>query len=116
MARISGGGRVFRYGGEEFVVVFKRKGANRSKVYMEDLREIIANYPMMIRSKARPGKAAAGKKLRHSKIIKKRVKVTVSIGLAERNEQLRLPDQVMKAADKALYKAKKAGRNCVCTA
>jgi diguanylate cyclase (GGDEF)-like protein len=113
MARISGGGRVFRYGGEEFVIVFKRKGSSRSKVYLEDLREQIANYPMVIRSKSRPKKAVTGKKFRQVKIIKKRVKVTVSIGLAERNEQIRLPGQVLKAADKALYKAKKAGRNCL---
>jgi PleD family two-component response regulator len=40
------------------------------------------------------------------------VSVTVSIGVAERLEQ-RIPEQVLKSADEALYSAKGAGRNCV---
>jgi len=37
--------------------------------------------------------------------------VTISIGVAERNEKYTSPEQVLMAADKALYRAKKAGRN-----
>jgi len=44
---------------------------------------------------------------------RKRVSVTISIGVAERNERNTSPQQVIKAADKALYAAKKAGRNRV---
>ncbi len=116
MSRIAGGGQVFRYGGEEFVIVFARKDADRAKVYLEDMREQIAGYPMMIRSKTRPKKTSEGKKFRRTKVTKKRVKVMVSIGVAEKGDQLRLPEQVLKAADKALYKAKKAGRNRLCMA
>ena len=43
----------------------------------------------------------------------KRVKVTVSIGVAEPDKDLTNPEKVLKAADKTLYKAKKAGRNQV---
>jgi diguanylate cyclase (GGDEF)-like protein len=43
--------------------------------------------------------------------LRKKVKITVSIGVAERNDKYGTPEQVIKAADKALYKAKKAGRN-----
>ena len=37
----------------------------------------------------------------------------VSIGVAERSEKAPDPEAVLKAADKALYRAKKAGRNRV---
>jgi diguanylate cyclase (GGDEF)-like protein len=39
------------------------------------------------------------------------VSVTISIGIAERNERLTSPDAVMEAADRALYRAKERGRN-----
>ena len=39
--------------------------------------------------------------------------VTISIGVAERELQQRSADEVIRCADKALYAAKKAGRNCV---
>ena len=39
--------------------------------------------------------------------------MTVSMGVAERGVEQRNPDEVLKAADQALYNAKGAGRNCV---
>jgi two-component system cell cycle response regulator len=42
--------------------------------------------------------------------------VTVSVGLAERTEGWSTPEQVITAADKALYQAKRAGRNRVVAA
>jgi diguanylate cyclase (GGDEF)-like protein len=39
------------------------------------------------------------------------VAVTVSLGLAERSEENFSADEVIKAADQALYRAKRAGRN-----
>jgi diguanylate cyclase (GGDEF)-like protein len=39
--------------------------------------------------------------------------VTVSIGLAEHTREWNTPEQVITAADKALYRAKQAGRNRV---
>ena len=41
----------------------------------------------------------------------KSVKVTVSLGAAQRDGSLHRPEMVMKAADKALYRSKKGGRN-----
>jgi diguanylate cyclase (GGDEF)-like protein len=41
------------------------------------------------------------------------VSVTISIGVAFRELRSEKPDEVLKRADKALYKAKDAGRNCV---
>ena len=43
----------------------------------------------------------------------KRVSVTISIGAAWPDGHTRSPDHVLKAADKALYRAKKQGRNRV---
>ncbi len=40
-----------------------------------------------------------------------RVGVTISIGVAERNERYPTAEDVVKAADAALYRAKRAGRN-----
>jgi diguanylate cyclase (GGDEF)-like protein len=42
------------------------------------------------------------------------VSVTISIGVAEAGDAQRSVAEVMKAADKALYKAKIKGRNQVC--
>jgi diguanylate cyclase (GGDEF)-like protein len=39
--------------------------------------------------------------------------VTVSIGIAERSAAMRRPEVLLKAADAALYKAKRSGRDQV---
>ena len=44
------------------------------------------------------------------------LQVTVSIGVATRDDKNTTPKQLLKAADQALYKAKKGGRNQVCVA
>ena len=44
-----------------------------------------------------------------------RVPVTISIGVAEKSERYAKSDQVIKAADRALYRAKEGGRNQVRT-
>jgi diguanylate cyclase (GGDEF)-like protein len=41
------------------------------------------------------------------------VSVTVSIGVAERTDNLSTPQAVIEAADRALYRAKDKGRNRV---
>jgi len=45
----------------------------------------------------------------------KTVQVTVSIGVADSNKPVNSPWDLMKLADKALYRAKKKGRNQVCS-
>jgi len=44
------------------------------------------------------------------------LQVTVSIGVATRDDNNTTPVQLINAADQALYKAKKGGRNQVCKA
>ncbi len=115
LGKISGGGKAFRYGGEEFAIVFPRKKLLQVKPHLEVIREMIADYPMKVRSTSRPKDTKEGKKLRRKNEANKEVSVTVSIGVAERIAPLKLAAQVIKAADQALYQAKRKGRNRVCS-
>lgn len=110
---VKGGGRPFRYGGEEFTIVFPRRKMGDAIPFLEDVRSAISAYELSIRSKDRPKKAEDGKKKRNAGHGDKTVSVTISIGVAESSDSLRLPDDVIKAADKALYRAKSKGRNQV---
>ncbi len=114
MKKITGGGKAFRYGGEEFAIVFNRIPAKKALSHLEDLRQNIADYQMSIRSRLRPKKNSKGKQHRSTFKIARIVQITLSIGLAERNEKNINTDEVIKAADKALYKAKNKGRDQVC--
>jgi len=107
------GGKVFRYGGEEFSVVLPRKQLTDVLPYLEQLRLTVENARFVPRGKDRPNKKPT-KPMPRGKKREKHLKVTISIGAAEKNELLRTPDAVIKAADQALYRAKKAGRNQVC--
>jgi len=110
--RVGGGGKPFRYGGEEFTVVFPGKTKEDVIPDLENLRESIAAAQFGLRGKNRPKKAPKGKKRSKSP---KAVSVTISIGIAESGPNLAKPADVIKAADQALYRAKKKGRNCVAT-
>lgn len=114
LQRVGGGGRVFRYGGEEFTIVFPRRDIEHARPYLEAIRQSIADYPLVVRGKQRPSDGKAGRKQRGGqKKRHKSTRVTISIGVAERNGELRHPEAVLKAADKALYRAKRGGRNRV---
>ncbi|WP_447172699.1 GGDEF domain-containing protein [Shewanella sp. 0m-8] len=109
---VRGGGKAFRYGGEEFTIVFPRKDASSTLDYLEEVREAIEEYDIVLRDEKRKSqsKATRGKALQKTKTVS----VTISIGVAE-HESGENFDQTMKRADVALYKAKKKGRNQVCT-
>lgn len=114
LRRVSGGGRAYRYGGEEFAVIFASKDPQRALPHLEELREKISAAGFVLRSRKRPKKKPDA--LSSKTAGKTRLQVTVSIGVASRNDKLVNPEQVIKAADQALYKAKKGGRNKVCSA
>ncbi len=109
MNRVSGGGTSYRYGGEEFSVIFSGKDSEAAKPHLEELRETIANTPFIIN---RASRRKADKKFRKKK--NKAVKVTVSIGVADSRADISSPWDVLKLSDKALYRAKAKGRNRVC--
>lgn len=111
LTSVSGGGKVFRFGGEEFAVIVPRRGSKETQPYLEELRRTVEDAGFIPRTQDRPKKKP--KKLPKKRNRRKALKVTISIGAAERGGDLVTPDDVIKAADKALYQAKQAGRNQV---
>jgi diguanylate cyclase (GGDEF)-like protein len=112
LAQAPGGGTAYRYGGEEFAVVFPGKGQDECLPHLEELREIIETSRFTMRRRFRPRVKPKNDKSRKTR---PGITITVSIGVAERNHRNASPDQVVQAADKALYRAKEAGRNRVST-
>ena len=113
MALATGGGTAYRYGGEEFCIVFPNTTVADALPHLEKLRADIAAYKMAVRREDRPKDAEAGTKLRRLRSPHKTLSVTVSIGVAEPDEPRATPAEVLRAADRALYRAKEGGRNRV---
>lgn len=101
------GGKAFRYGGEEFTIVLPGKKVKDAIEPLEVVRQSIGDSKFQLRNNDR--RRGKGKKGGN-----KNVDVTISIGVATRTERTATPHEVIKTADKALYKAKKQGRNKVC--
>ncbi|MCP5267919.1 MAG: GGDEF domain-containing protein [Zoogloeaceae bacterium] len=87
--------QIFRWGGEEFLVILRDCEAKDALRIAEKLREIVATTSIHIGSKS--------------------LSATISLGVAERlgNEAI---DPLIGRADRALYAAKRNGRNCVALA
>ncbi len=103
LSRVSGGGRAFRYGGEEFTILFEGKEVEEVKEHLEAVRVAVEGASLFIPTRPRAGQKPTGRG--------RKVSVTISIGAAARNDKRRSPDEVLTAADKALYQAKRKGRN-----
>jgi PleD family two-component response regulator len=117
LAEVEGGGRAFRYGGEEFTVLFPDLSLDEALPHLEAIRASVEAYRMAVRGEDRPKKKEEGEKRRggeepDSQPPDKMLSVTISIGGAEPGEGM-TPAQVLKAADEALYRAKHGGRNRV---
>lgn len=113
LATVGVGGSAYRYGGEEFTLVFPGKTAEEVEEELERLRTLVERSPLVLRSPDRPRKKP--KKPARSSKKKSAVNVTISIGAATRQRDEHW-ERVMKRADQALYKAKEQGRNRVCRA
>lgn len=112
--RVQGGGKAYRYGGEEFCIVFAGRDLEQCLPHLEEVRSAVEDYTMTLRDrKTRPHSKKAGRRRRGTHGDPQTVSVTVSIGAAERDVRYENSEQVLKAADQALYKAKKKGRNCI---
>lgn len=81
-----------RYGGEEFVIVAPETAGPEAATFAERLRQEVAQPSLQIHGESLP--------------------VTASFGVAD-NKRHGSPDQIVQAADEALYRAKTAGRNCI---
>ena len=117
LGKITGGGRAFRYGGEEFAIVFPAKDRDHAYGHLEALRKTIEETEFTVRRQVRRRRQSdvtnAKKKTPRKKRPTVKLSVTVSIGVAERNDKNRTDEAVVKAADRALYRAKNKGRNRV---
>jgi diguanylate cyclase (GGDEF)-like protein len=76
---------------------------------LEEVREAIFRRGFVIRDKNRPTKTP--KKSTHKPPLKKE-RLSVSIGVAL-SQKGKTPQEIIKEADGALYKAKESGRNCL---
>ena len=106
LAALTGGGTAFRYGGEEFTLLFPGKHIDDAMPHIETIFRAIRNTPFTIRApgpRHPPGKSEPKPEGRD----RQKVRVTVSIGVAA----ARTPNEVVTDADGALYRAKAAGRN-----
>ncbi len=109
------GGRAYRYGGEEFAIVFPGCAVDQVEPTLNALREGIRNAAFHLRQADRaPSKIKGTRRRGKQSDNRARVPITVSIGVADSSAgDIDGPEDVIVDADKALYKAKKAGRNCV---
>ena len=82
-----------RYGGEEFVVLLPDRSGAEAREMAERLRTAVERCEFHHESHAE--------------------RLTVSIGVATRLDREDTPAEAVKRADKALYAAKRGGRNCV---
>ncbi len=115
LADVGGGGTAYRYGGEEFCVLFSERTLKEVLPHLEQLRQGIERYEMAVRGADRPRDVKAGSQRRAGRANQPEntLSVTVSIGVAESDAALMKPALVIRAADEALYRAKRAGRNRV---
>ncbi|NOX08146.1 MAG: GGDEF domain-containing protein [Gammaproteobacteria bacterium] len=107
--RSAEGSKAYRYGGEEFTILFSGKKVPETVALCENIRHSIESADFVIRRQDRRKDKKGAKKARFTN---KKVTVTVSIGLAENTAHMANAWDVVKAADKALYRAKRKGRNC----
>ena len=131
LARVTGGGQAYRCGGEEFTILFPGKTTREVADHLEQLRAAIeaAEFRMRGRDRRQVPRGPDRRNVRTGGRTRKAngirslaqepsaapLSVTVSIGIATSSDRTS-PDQVMQAADKALYRAKTNGRNRIETA
>ena len=132
LARVSGGGQAYRCGGEEFAILFPSKTTAEVLEHLEKLRADIEASTLRLRGPDRRqeargpdrrnqrarGRAQTGHAIRQlaRATPSAELSVTASIGVATSRQENSSTEEVIQAADKALYRAKAAGRNRIETA
>lgn len=123
LAKAPGGGKAYRYGGEEFTLLYPGRTCEEAKPYLEAVRESVERARFALRSWRRPRKKpddpeAKKQRKEAGKVAKgekkpRTLSVTVSLGMADSAGDDDAAPVVLKRADQALYRAKKKGRNQV---
>jgi GGDEF domain-containing protein len=132
LARVSGGGQAYRCGGEEFAILFPGKSTAEIMEHLEKLRADIEASRLLLRGPERRQEARgpdrrnqrARRRAQTGHAIRQlaratpsdELSVTASIGVASSRGANPSAEEVVQAADKALYRAKAAGRNRIETA
>ena len=99
----------YRYGGEEFVILFSKSDSEDVFRYLDETRLRLQNYDLYPKSQKREkGERGKGSE-------RKPLHITASFGVARQRDSEPFHEVISKA-DKALYKAKDKGRNCIVTA
>lgn len=94
-SKASAGDIVARYGGEEFTFVALDYSAGSAKKLAEEIRKEIKNTPIVVR--------------------RKKMSVTVSIGVAVFPDDAKLMKDLIWEADRRLYQAKAKGKDAICS-
>lgn len=110
------GDKVYRYGGEEFCVVFEKTTLDAAKTMMEKTRSTLEKRKFILRGQRNPGYNGIKFPFRKSEPRGKRVHITFSVGVSHATATHQTAEEVIKRADHALYEAKEKGRNRVVSA
>lgn len=86
---------VARYGGEEFSIIAPHTSKKNASVFAARMLDIIAREEFILNDSTK-------------------ARVTVSIGVANFDDDAQTKEELIKKADNALYQAKKMGKNRVC--
>jgi GGDEF domain-containing protein len=115
LARAPGGGKAYRYGGEEFTLLFAGRTREETLPHLEAARAAVEDARFALRGHRRPRGSSAkeGATKRKGAPSSRDLSVTVSIGIADSTGTDPSPEGVLKKADQALYRAKRKGRNQV---
>lgn len=112
LQRVGGGGTAYRSGGEEFTIVFPGVSKRDAVAHVEAVREAVATSEFALRKLTRRNDKNA-KSARGSGKKGQILPVTVSVGVAGSSKNDHTVDDIVRAADKAMYRAKEGGRNQV---
>ncbi|MCB9855357.1 MAG: response regulator [Phycisphaerales bacterium] len=93
LCSVRSGEIVFRLGGEEFLVICPEAGVSDARSGAERIRADVEKLA-----------------IRHGQEL---IHMTISVGIAERDDTHTSIDELLKCADEALYRAKRTGRNRV---
>lgn len=86
-------GQLYRYGGEEFIIIFKNLNTTESANIAYDIRKTLADIPLFIN----------GAKL----------DVTMCFGITAITKSDETTKSILERVDQYLYQSKNSGRNCV---
>lgn len=111
--RSTPGAQAYRYGGEEFTLVFRGRSLKQVRRRLEEVRRRIGDAEFVIRGPERPDERPERKLFLWRP--RQSLGVTASVGAAERVARRQTPEAVLAEADRALYRAKQRGRNRVVT-